>query len=202
MNLGQSDYAPRAPTRSRYTRYALALLLAAAPGPGWAAASATPVPFPPPASAESQSRDLADLNAFLQRAEQHAKDVYRLSERYRAYVAQGQRLIATCEVDSALEAHAGHPFARLIGREERSCAELREQLQREAQTYTARLDEAVAFLAQLEQARASAQRQKDQLLLAQHAERLRARLEASWAEHAASQQALAPWLGGQVAPAP
>jgi hypothetical protein len=185
----------RARTTGRWGRRVAGLtlaVLAAVPTLGQAAASATPVPFPAQApaargaagaagAAEAGRGALADFDGFLAAADRYGHEVYAATERYRAYVTQVQRVIASCTLDSAeAEGLADHPFAELIGREAPTCERLVAEYRAQAQAQAAKLDAATAFLGRVKEARVSVQRQKDQRLLAQHADRLKAQVDDGW----------------------
>ena len=172
------------------------------PGVPAAQAPATPVPFPeaaqPPSapmpSAQVLQKDLEDLRAFQRVADRYIKAMVEASENFRAYVTQVLRTEASCKVDTDLEALSDHPFAGLFQREARSCAAALAAFRREELALAAMLDEAMAFLQDLNLAKDSASRQEHQIQMNLVQLRLQGQMQKSLQDLDETRKALAPWM--------
>ena len=172
------------------------------PGVPGAQAPATPVPFPeaaqPPSapmpSAQVLQKDLEDLRAFQRVADRYIKAMVEASENFRAYVTQVLRTEASCKVDTDLEALSDHPFAGLFQREARSCAAALAAFRREELALAAMLDEAMAFLQDLNLAKDSASRQEHQIQMNLVQLRLQGQMQKSLQDLDETKKALAPWM--------
>jgi hypothetical protein len=172
------------------------------PGVPGAQAPAMPVPFPeaaqPPSapmpSAQVLQKDLEDLRAFQRVADRYIKAMVEASENFRAYVTQVLRTEASCKVDTDLEALSDHPFAGLFQREARSCAAALAAFRREELALAAMLDEAMAFLQDLNLAKDSASRQEHQIQMNLVQLRLQGQMQKSLQDLDETKKALAPWM--------
>jgi hypothetical protein len=172
------------------------------PGVPGAQAPAMPVPFPeaaqPPSapmpSAQVLQKDLEDLRAFQRVADRYIKAMVEASENFRAYVTQVLRTEASCKVDTDLEALSDHPFAGLFQREARSCAAALAAFRREELALAAMLDEAMAFLQDLNLAKDSASRQEHQIQMNLVQLRLQGQMQKSLQDLDETRKALAPWM--------